>query len=85
MRDMNKCILCRRCIRMCALYQGVYALTTEGRGDHSRISTFMDREMMEAWCVNCGQCINRCPTGALTERDDTGGSGAPSRTPTRLS
>ncbi|MGA7711457.1 MAG: NADH-dependent [FeFe] hydrogenase, group A6 [Rhizomicrobium sp.] len=71
MRDMNKCILCRRCVRMCALYQGVYALTTEGRGDHSRISTFMGREMMDAWCVNCGQCINRCPTGALTERDDT--------------
>ncbi|GAA0554439.1 NADH-quinone oxidoreductase subunit G/[NiFe] hydrogenase diaphorase moiety small subunit [Rhizomicrobium palustre] len=71
MRDMNKCILCRRCVRMCALYQGVYALTTEGRGDHSRISTFMGREMKDAACINCGQCINRCPTGALTERDDT--------------
>jgi len=70
-RDMNKCILCRRCVRMCALYQGVYALTTEGRGDHSRISTFMGREMKDAWCINCGQCINRCPTGALSERDDT--------------
>jgi len=70
-RDMNKCILCRRCVRMCALYQGVYALTTEGRGDHSRISTFMGREMMDAMCINCGQCINRCPTGALSERDDT--------------
>jgi iron-only hydrogenase group A len=70
-RDMNKCILCRRCVRMCALYQGVYALTTEGRGDHSRISTFMGRDMKDAWCINCGQCINRCPTGALSERDDT--------------
>jgi len=70
-RDMNKCILCRRCVRMCALYQGVYALTTEGRGDHSRISTFMGREMKDAACINCGQCINRCPTGALSERDDT--------------
>ncbi len=70
-RDMNKCILCRRCVRMCALYQGVYALTTEGRGDHSRISAFMGREMKDAICINCGQCINRCPTGALTERDDT--------------
>ncbi|MGC9953095.1 MAG: NADH-dependent [FeFe] hydrogenase, group A6 [Rhizomicrobium sp.] len=70
-RDMNKCVLCRRCIRTCALYQGVSALTSEGRGDHSSITTFMDREMMEAWCINCGQCINRCPTGALTERDDT--------------
>ena len=68
---MNKCVLCRRCIRTCALYQGVNALASEGRGDHSGISTFMDREMMEAWCINCGQCVNRCPTGALTERDDT--------------
>lgn len=70
-RDMNKCILCRRCVRMCALYQGISALTTEGRGDHARISTFMGREMKDAWCITCGQCINRCPTGALTERDDT--------------
>ena len=70
-RDMNKCVLCRRCIRTCALYQGVGALTSEGRGDHSGITTFMDREMMDAWCINCGQCVNRCPTGALTERDDT--------------
>ena len=70
-RDMNKCVLCRRCVRTCALFQGVCALTSEGRGEHSSIGTFMDKEMMEAWCINCGQCINRCPTGALTERDDT--------------
>lgn len=70
-RDMDKCIACRRCVKTCALYQGVNALTVEGRGDHSSISTFMDREMMDAWCINCGQCVNRCPTGALTERDDT--------------
>lgn len=70
-RDMNKCILCRRCIKTCALYQGVYALTPDSRGEDSGISTFMDRKMMESWCINCGQCVNRCPTGALTERDDT--------------
>jgi iron-only hydrogenase group A len=70
-RDMNKCVLCRRCLRTCALYQGVNALTPEGRGDHASIATFMDAEMMDAWCINCGQCINRCPTGALVERDDT--------------
>jgi NADP-reducing hydrogenase subunit HndD len=70
-RDMNKCVVCRRCIRTCAFYQGVSALSSVGRGDHTGIATFMDREMMEAWCINCGQCVNRCPTGALTERDDT--------------
>ena len=71
-RDMNKCVLCRRCIRTCALFQGVNALASEGRGEHAGIATFMDTEMMDAWCINCGQCINRCPSGALAERDDTG-------------
>ncbi len=70
-RDMDKCVLCRRCVRTCALFQGVCALTPEGRGEHSSIGAFMDKELMDAWCINCGQCINRCPTGALTERDDT--------------
>ena len=70
-RDMNKCVLCRRCINTCSFYEGVNALTPEGKGEHSKVATFMDTEMMEAWCINCGQCVNRCPTGALTERDDT--------------
>ncbi|MDE2183740.1 MAG: [FeFe] hydrogenase, group A [Alphaproteobacteria bacterium] len=70
-RDMNKCVLCRRCLRTCTFYQGVNALTPTGKGQDVSIATFMDREMMDAWCINCGQCVNRCPTGALVERDDT--------------
>ncbi len=83
-RDMNKCVICRRCLRTCELYQGVVALSPEGRGEHTDIATFMDREMMEAWCINCGQCINRCPTGALTERDDTAAVWAAIEDPDKL-
>ena len=70
-RDMNKCIGCFRCIRTCDELQSVGAVGVHGRGSEVHVTTFMDRDIMDALCVACGQCINRCPTGALTERDDT--------------
>jgi NADH-quinone oxidoreductase subunit G/[NiFe] hydrogenase diaphorase moiety small subunit len=70
-RDMNKCVLCRRCVRTCTELQGVGALTVKGRSVRSRIATFGDRPLSSVTCINCGQCINRCPTGALTEQDQT--------------
>ncbi len=70
-RDMNKCILCRRCIRTCIDMQEVGVLEVLGRSDESKVSTFMDKPLAEVVCINCGQCINRCPTGALTANDQT--------------
>lgn len=70
-RDMNKCVLCRRCVRTCTELQGVGCLTVKDRSVRSRIATFADKPLSAAVCINCGQCINRCPTGALTERDQT--------------
>ncbi len=70
-RDMNKCIGCFRCIRTCSYVQSVFAIGKHGRGNEVRIATFMDRDMNKSLCVNCGQCINRCPVAALSERDDT--------------
>lgn len=70
-RDMNKCILCRRCVRTCSEIQDVGCLTINGRGAHSRISTFANKPLASVVCINCGQCVNRCPTGALTELDQT--------------
>ncbi|MCK4518830.1 MAG: [FeFe] hydrogenase, group A [Candidatus Omnitrophica bacterium] len=68
-RDMDKCILCRRCVRTCIDLQEVGVLEAIGRGDQTKISTFMDKPIGEVICINCGQCINRCPTGALKAKD----------------
>lgn len=70
-RDMNKCILCRRCIRTCIDLQEVGVLEAIGRGDRTKITTFMDKPLADVICINCGQCINRCPTGALRANDPT--------------
>jgi NADH-quinone oxidoreductase subunit G/[NiFe] hydrogenase diaphorase moiety small subunit/NADP-reducing hydrogenase subunit HndD len=67
-KDDSKCVRCQRCVRTCAELQHVNALTVSGKGKEMKISTFMDMPMNEAVCTNCGQCVNRCPTGALTER-----------------
>ena len=64
-RDMDKCILCRRCVRTCIDVQEVGVLEAVGRSDKTRISTYLDKPLGDVVCINCGQCINRCPTGAL--------------------
>jgi NADP-reducing hydrogenase subunit HndD len=68
-KDNSKCIRCQRCVRTCDELQAVSALAVVNKGDHQAISTFMNKPMNEVVCTNCGQCINRCPTGALTERN----------------
>jgi len=67
-RDPDKCILCRRCLQTCDQIQGVSGLRIKGRGYDSIIGAPFDTPLGHALCVNCGQCINRCPTGALTEK-----------------
>jgi len=68
-RDMDKCILCRRCVRTCIDVQEVGVLEAVGRSDKTRISTYLDKPLGDVVCINCGQCINRCPTGALHAND----------------
>jgi iron-only hydrogenase group A len=68
-KDDSKCVRCQRCVRTCEELQAVSALAVVHKGDHQRISTFMNHPMNEVVCTNCGQCINRCPTAALTERN----------------
>lgn len=68
-KDDSKCIRCTRCVRTCAELQGVSALWAVNRGNHTKISTFLNKPMHYVVCTNCGQCVNRCPTGALTERN----------------
>ncbi|MBU1109880.1 MAG: [FeFe] hydrogenase, group A [Candidatus Riflebacteria bacterium] len=68
-RDMNKCIQCRRCVRTCIDLQEVGALEAINRGPDLDIDTFNSLPLGEVVCINCGQCINRCPTGALRAND----------------
>lgn len=69
-KDLNKCILCRRCVRTCIDLQEVGVYEAVNRGIDTKISTYLDKPYSEVVCINCGQCVNRCPTGALVEKDD---------------
>lgn len=68
-RDMDKCILCKRCVRTCIDLQEVGVLEAIGRGEETHIGTFFEKPLADVICINCGQCINRCPTGALRAND----------------
>jgi NADH-quinone oxidoreductase subunit G/[NiFe] hydrogenase diaphorase moiety small subunit/NADP-reducing hydrogenase subunit HndD len=67
-KDDSKCVRCQRCVRTCSELQHVNAITVAHKGKDMKISTFMDLPLNEVVCVNCGQCVIHCPTGALTER-----------------
>ena len=68
-RDMSKCVLCKRCVRTCIDLQEVGVLEAIDRGDKTHISTFFEKPLADVICINCGQCINRCPTAALHAND----------------
>ena len=67
-RDPAKCILCGRCVRMCEEVIGVSAIDFINRGSKTVIGTTFNDGLNTSSCVNCGQCILVCPTGALNER-----------------
>lgn len=69
-RNMNKCILCRRCETVCSQIQTVGALSVVGRGFGSVLSTAFNDPIQTTNCVNCGQCVAICPTSALTENNN---------------
>lgn len=70
-RDPDKCILCGRCVAVCANVQSVHAIAIGGRGSKSKVTTYMDRGLGNVACTNCGQCALVCPTAAIVEHDDT--------------
>ncbi len=70
-RDNSKCILCRRCVAACRKQQEVGVIGCNDRGFATHIGCAFDRDLSEVDCVSCGQCIVACPTGALSEKDDT--------------
>lgn len=68
-KDDSKCVRCQRCIRTCTQIQGVSAVNAVYKGPDMKISTYFGRPLFEVICTNCGQCIDRCPTGALVEKN----------------
>jgi NADP-reducing hydrogenase subunit HndD len=70
-RDIDKCILCRRCEMMCNQVQTVGALSAINRGFMSVVAPAFEMNLEDSPCTYCGQCVSVCPTGALTEVDHT--------------
>ena len=70
-RNMDKCIFCRRCESICNDVQTVGALGAIRRGFNTTIAPAFDKMMTDSECTYCGQCVAVCPVGALTERDHT--------------
>lgn len=70
-RDMDKCIMCRRCETMCNEVQSVGALSGVNRGFQAVVAPAFEMDLQDSVCTYCGQCVAVCPTGALTEVDQT--------------
>jgi formate dehydrogenase alpha subunit len=75
--DADRCILCRRCVHVCADLQGAFVWNVVGRGPAARLE-FGARSFAESACVACGACVDACPSGAITDRDRHGAA-APER------
>lgn len=69
-RNMDKCIMCRRCEAACNRMQTVGALGVVNRGFASVVGTAFNEPLQTTQCVNCGQCVAVCPTGALSENNN---------------
>ena len=70
-RDVDKCIMCRRCENVCNNIQSVGALSAVNRGFQAVVATAFEQDLVDSPCVMCGQCVQVCPVGALSEVDDT--------------
>jgi len=71
--DHNRCILCTRCVRVCAEIEGAHTWDVMGRGEASRVITDLDQPWgTSESCTSCGKCVQACPTGALFEKSQVG-------------
>ncbi len=68
LRDYDNCISCYRCVRVCAEQEGDHAINVMNRGFHTQITTEFGNDLRDSQCTFCGQCVQTCPTGALTDK-----------------
>ncbi len=68
LRDMDKCVLCGICVRTCEEIQGDGCIDFAYRGIRTKISVLGDKPIIDSTCVTCGECVSRCPVGALIPR-----------------
>jgi predicted molibdopterin-dependent oxidoreductase YjgC len=71
-RDMNKCILCGRCIRACDSLAQYHAIDFQNRGIHTMVQPPVGKVLEDSDCTFCGQCVQLCPVGALAEKTSAG-------------
>ena len=80
--DHNRCIMCTRCVRVCAEIEGAHTWGVMGSGLNSRVVTDMGTPWGESsTCTSCGKCVQVCPTGALFEKGRSIAEGAKNRRP----
>jgi bidirectional [NiFe] hydrogenase diaphorase subunit len=70
--DHNRCILCTRCVRVCAEVEGAHVWDVMGRGIDSLLITDLHQPWAESACTRCGKCVQVCPTGALFDKSKIG-------------
>ena len=70
-RDMSKCVNCMRCVSVCDKIQDMHVWDVTGTGARTAVAVRDRKDIMDAGCTFCGQCITHCPVGALRARDDT--------------
>ena len=68
LRDYDNCISCYRCVRVCAEQEGDHAINIINRGFETQISTEFGNDLRDSQCTFCGQCVQTCPTGALSDK-----------------
>lgn len=69
LRDPSKCVLCGICVRTCEEVQGAGAIDFASRGYELKVSTFGDKPLKDSSCESCGECVERCPVGALLPKN----------------
>jgi bidirectional [NiFe] hydrogenase diaphorase subunit len=70
--DHNRCILCTRCVRVCAEVEGAHVWDVAGRGINSMVITDLHEDWGSSTCTRCGKCVQVCPTGALFDKSKIG-------------